>query len=86
MGFAYFRNVQRMIRTDRWKYAWYPEAKREQLFDLQQDPFELSDLSQSPEHADTLGKLRERMLTTQKAFGDPLAASAPPPGTASADN
>jgi arylsulfatase A-like enzyme len=39
-----YRDVQRMIRTDRWKYIEYPKIGRSQLFDLTADPHELRDL------------------------------------------
>ena len=38
---GYFRNFQRMIRTDEWKYVEYPEAGVRQLFHLTRDPREL---------------------------------------------
>jgi arylsulfatase A-like enzyme len=46
-----------MVRTDRWKYVHF-EALPPQLFDLREDPEELVDLGQSPEHA----QVREEML------------------------
>ena len=36
--FGYFRDKQRMIRTDQWKLVWYPEIDRTQLFDMENDP------------------------------------------------
>ena len=44
----------RMIRTSRYKYIHYRDDEKEQLFDLQADPWELVELSQDPEHADAL--------------------------------
>ncbi len=38
------RHTQRAIRTERWKLTWYPLIKRYQLFDLQNDPYEMMDL------------------------------------------
>ena len=35
------------ITDGRWKYIWYPEGPSEQLFDLAEDPHELTDLSQT---------------------------------------
>ena len=50
--FAY-RNVQRAVRDDRWKLIRYPQVDKTQLFDLQNDPDELKDLSADPAHAPT---------------------------------
>ncbi|WP_298869366.1 sulfatase-like hydrolase/transferase [uncultured Gimesia sp.] len=47
--YCYFRNFQRMIRTDRWKLIVYPHLKRVQLFDLKNDPLEQHDLSDEDE-------------------------------------
>lgn len=54
---GYFRDSQRMIRTDRWKLIEYPLAERTQLFDLNNDPFELTDLSADQTHAEVRSKL-----------------------------
>ncbi|NKC33410.1 sulfatase-like hydrolase/transferase [Falsiroseomonas selenitidurans] len=40
-----------MIRTERWKYIAFKAFDRAQLFDLENDPDELSDLGQSAAHA-----------------------------------
>lgn len=71
-AFAYFRDVQRAIRTDRFKYIRYPQVKREQLFDLEQDPLELKDLSTDSSSAATLNDLRRRLTAWQQKVGDPL--------------
>ncbi|QDU07760.1 sulfatase-like hydrolase/transferase [Gimesia aquarii] len=74
--YGYFRNYQRMIRTDRWKLIVYPHLKRVQLFDLKQDPLELHDLSQDATHTKTLSKLQQRLNAWQKQQNDPSLASA----------
>lgn len=38
------RHTQRAISTERWKLTWYPQIRRFQLFDLENDPHELLDL------------------------------------------
>ncbi|MCA9060660.1 MAG: sulfatase-like hydrolase/transferase, partial [Planctomycetaceae bacterium] len=43
-----FRDSQRMIRQNHWKYIRYPVAQRDQLFNLQGDPLEQKDLSNDP--------------------------------------
>jgi arylsulfatase A-like enzyme len=69
---GYFSNTQRMIRTDRWKYIWYPQAGREQLFDLQQDPYEQHSLDKSPRQAGRMKELREQLLSWLRDHNDPL--------------
>jgi len=59
--YGYFGDVQRMIRTDRYKLIHYPQLGRDQLFDLVQDANELEDLSARPEHAERLRDLRSRL-------------------------
>ena len=58
---GYFRDVQRMIRTDRWKLICYPEIARLQLFDLAADPHELHDLSADARSRATIAELRTKL-------------------------
>ncbi len=55
--FAY-RNVQRAVCDARWKLIRYPQVDRTQLFDLSNDPHEVTDLAAKPENA---GKVSELM-------------------------
>ena len=59
--YGYFGQVQRMIRTDRWKLIHYPKIDRYQLFDLAKDPDELVDLAGRAEHASTVKELRAKL-------------------------
>jgi len=69
--FGYFGDVQRMIRTDRWKLIHYPRIDRFQLFDLERDPLELRDLAADGEQAAQLAELRAQLQTWQSQVGDP---------------
>lgn len=72
--FGHYRDVQRMVRTDRWKLIHYPKLDRYQLFDLQRDPHEMQDLAGQPAHATVEADLRTRLAALQRAYGDPLVA------------
>jgi arylsulfatase A-like enzyme len=69
--FGYFGDVQRMIRTDRWKLIDYPKITRHQLFDLRADPLERKDLSADPQHAATMAELSAKLRAWQQQAGDP---------------
>lgn len=69
--FTHFLKVQRAIRTDGWKYIVYPQAQREQLFSLADDPDELTNLIGKPEHAARLEGLRARMTQWRRSWEDP---------------
>lgn len=74
--YGYFRDFQRMIRTDRWKLILYPHLDRVQLFDLQNDPLEIHDLSEDPAHQQTRDALLRRLNDWRKSQNDKSLASA----------
>ncbi len=49
-----------VVRRD-WKYVLWPEWDAEQLFDLQADPTEKTNLAAEPDHAGTLEAMRARL-------------------------
>jgi uncharacterized sulfatase len=50
------------IRTSRWRYTlWDDGQKGEQLYDMQADPHEVQNLAADPQHAATIGQLRQRL-------------------------
>lgn len=69
---GYFQNVQRMIRTDRWKLIWYRKIEKEQLFDLSSDPNELQDLAGMAQHDQVQSELRTRLREWLAAHHDPV--------------
>lgn len=74
---GYFRNFQRMIRTDRWKLIRYPQVERMQLFDLAADPNEMRDLSADGSHAAMRAELERKLREWQVAAKDPLVTPQP---------
>jgi arylsulfatase A-like enzyme len=75
MVFAY-RNVQRAIRDDRWKLIRYPLVDKTQLFDLQNDPAEVTNLADKPEHAAKVQELLALMKQELAAAGDTASLQA----------
>ena len=59
----------RMIHDGRHKLIYYPVGNRRQLFDLEEDPQELTNLSDDPAYAGRLGEL-EQILVAQMYGGD----------------
>ena len=55
-----------LVRKD-WKYFYWPEFDREQLFNLKDDPIEENDLASDPAHATKLIEMRERFAQLKAA-------------------
>lgn len=55
-----------LVRKD-WKYFYWPEFDREQLFDLKNDPREENDLVAHPDHADRLIEMRKQFAKLKAA-------------------
>lgn len=80
LAFGY-RKVQRALRDGPWKLIRYPEVDRTQLFNLDSDPFEMSDLAGKPEHSKRVKQMMGALELELKAFGDtaPLKVENPRP-------
>lgn len=76
---APYREVQRAIRTDRWKLILYNvNGKRTtQLFDLRSDPLELTNLADKAEHASRIAELKASLQRQLREAGDPTDLDAP---------
>jgi len=68
--FAAYKDCQRMIRNQRFKFFWYPKIGKFQLFDLANDPWEINDLSEKAEFAATLAEMKKRLAEYQEKFDD----------------
>ena len=72
LGYGYFRDVQRMVRDERWKLTWYPKIKKHQLFDLRADPHELRNLANNPAQRERMARMRDQMREWFAGQGDPV--------------
>lgn len=59
--YGYFRDSQRSIRGKTWKLIDYPLANRQQLFNLENDPFELTNLIDNVAYAETKKRLTSKL-------------------------
>lgn len=78
--FAY-RDVQRALRDERWKLIRYPEVNVTQLFDLENDPDEKTNLADRPTQAERVTAMLGRIREWQTHYGDetPLTVANPKP-------
>jgi arylsulfatase A-like enzyme len=61
------------VRTDRWKYATYPDLDDiSELYDLQTDSSELDNLSQNQAHAETLAMIQAELAALLERTGYPV--------------
>lgn len=69
---TYKEKSQRMIRKDNFKLILYPKGNKLLLFDLNNDPNELNDLSSNPEYKQKIKSLFTALISKQKEMGDDL--------------
>jgi arylsulfatase A-like enzyme len=69
-----YRDCQRMIRDSRWKLIYYRTGseRHTQLFDLQSDPDEVTNLADNPQYAAERQRLEHRLAQELKTAGDPI--------------
>ena len=60
-GEKYWQGRGRMVRDSRWKLCFYSNGDGE-LYDLQEDPWELDNLFGSGEHQEIVRRLKDRLL------------------------
>ncbi len=67
-----YRDLQRSVRTERYKLIRYPEVDEIQLFDLQNDPWELTDLAEKEPYQTLKKELDRQLHDWMKKTGDKL--------------
>lgn len=68
-------NVRQAAITDgRWKYLWFPQGAREQLFDLEADPYELGSLAADPAAIGERDRLRAALIEELRRRGSDYVA------------
>jgi len=72
MYFAY-KEFHRCVRDERFKLIEYvvDGQRTTQLFDIENDPWELTNLAEDPAHAEHVQRLSKEMLRWRDASGDP---------------
>jgi arylsulfatase A-like enzyme len=68
--FLPYLQIQRAVRDERWKLTAYPKIGHLQLFDLQTDPYETTNLIDRPQHAGHVARLQGLMKQWQAKVGD----------------
>lgn len=63
--------TQRCIKTDRWKYVWNT-TDTDELYDLQEDPWEITNRIHDSACQETVRQLRTRLLEILCKEGDPF--------------
>ena len=69
--FTTYANKIRAVRKGRYKLIRWPQIDKTQLFDLQDDPDEMNDLAELPEHEKLLATLMDSLKEWQSKVDDP---------------
>jgi len=72
-----YRHFQRMARSHRYKLIYYPMLEKNVLFDLQNDPWELTDISQVKGSDKIIKQLSIKLEELKVEVGDPLTNDDP---------
>ncbi|MFC1561108.1 sulfatase-like hydrolase/transferase [Candidatus Latescibacterota bacterium] len=77
--FFVYKHFQRSIRDERYKLMYFNVKGefRTRLFDLRNDPWETTDLSQIPQHQDILKRLHELMKARISEYSDDVDLDRP---------
>lgn len=80
-AFLSFSKIQRSVRDKWWKLIRYPKIDHTQLFDLQNDPYEMNNLASDPAQAGRVSEMLTLLKKCQQKVGDdlPLTVTNPDP-------
>lgn len=67
-----YTKLQRMVIADNWKLIMYPAAKAARLYDLGNDPHEMTDLASDAKYLPKMESLYQSFQQLQKETNDPL--------------
>jgi arylsulfatase A-like enzyme len=67
-----YKNLQRAVFKDEWKLICYPPINHQQLFNLKDDPDEMTDLAGQPANAKRIEELKALILGWEKDLGLPV--------------
>nr|WP_299381103.1 sulfatase-like hydrolase/transferase [Allomuricauda sp.] len=70
--FGAYKNLQRMVRTDKHKLIVYPHNGMQQLFDIEKDPEEMNNLINDPNYQSVKQEMYQRLKEQQQETGDTL--------------
>ena len=74
--FTAYRNTVRAVRTDEWKLIKYPERGLTQLFNLENDQFEMNNLSGDTAYNTIQNQMLRELTDWQKITGDTIQLNA----------
>ena len=77
--FLAYRDMQRAVRDDRWKLIRYPQVDMTQLFDLQNDPYEMKNLAEDAAQKERVTKMLSQIKDWQQKLGDGAPLTVPNP-------
>lgn len=67
-----YQNAQRSVRAGDWKLIAYPPFNHVQLFNLANDPHEIMNLADDPQHENKVKRLTNALKKQQQHYGDKL--------------
>ncbi len=71
--FTTYATTQRAVKNHRWKLIRYPAIDHTQLFDLQNDPYELNNLADDSAHSLVRTRMWNELLAQQQQAGDTVS-------------
>lgn len=75
--FGSYKDLQRMIRSERYKLIVYPQVNEVQLFDLEKDPYEITNLAEERKYRRIVKKMWKKLQEKQAELGDELVLEKP---------